>query len=135
MRKSLIEAVKFGAVGVINTAIGLSVIYALTYFTDISYFLANFAGYAVGLAVSYQLNKIWTFSAKSSRTRYQFAAYIIAAACCYVANLAVLYMSVRFVGLNEYLSQLSGIATYSVSMFLISKFIVFAPTDRKELSQ
>ncbi len=56
--------IKFGLVGVGNTAFGLTVIY-LCKAAGMADVPANVAGYACGLILSFQLNKAWTFGASS----------------------------------------------------------------------
>src|SRR5207244_4508227 len=53
--------IKFVVVGVGNTLLGLTIIYALKGLAGASDVAANVVGYLVGASVSFSLNKTWTF--------------------------------------------------------------------------
>ena len=52
---------RFLTVGVANTAIGLSSIFAAMRFLDMSEAAANALGYAIGVTLSFVVNRAWTF--------------------------------------------------------------------------
>jgi putative Ca2+/H+ antiporter (TMEM165/GDT1 family) len=60
--KSLIQMARFGAVGLLNTMAGLGVMYGCMFFFGAGVEIANMLGYGVGVCLSFQLNKRWTFS-------------------------------------------------------------------------
>ena len=62
LKKTLIQMTRFGAVGLLNTMAGLSVIYACMFVFGVGVEIANMLGYGVGLCLSFQLNKRWTVS-------------------------------------------------------------------------
>src|SRR3546814_17340484 len=53
--------IRFVIVGVLNTLVGLGIIFGGKYFLGMGDVTANIAGYAVGLLVSFTLNYAWTF--------------------------------------------------------------------------
>lgn len=53
-------APRFLIVGLVNTAVGLSVIFACKALAGLGDALSNAVGYTVGLAVSFVLNRSWT---------------------------------------------------------------------------
>jgi putative flippase GtrA len=57
---------KFVIVGIINTCIGLFVIFILMNLFHIGYWPATFIGNATGAAISYILNRKFTFQSKTS---------------------------------------------------------------------
>jgi putative flippase GtrA len=54
--------VRFGLVGVVNTAVDLAVFATLFYGLAVPLLVANSLGYLMGLANSYLLNSRWTFN-------------------------------------------------------------------------
>lgn len=52
---------RFVVVGLLNTAVGLGVIYGCKFFLEFGNVLANVVGYACGITVSFLLNSSWTF--------------------------------------------------------------------------
>ena len=125
-------AVRFVIVGGVNTLAGLSVIYALKWLLGVHDIAANFAGYSVGLLLSYVLNARWTFrfSGKLLAAAHRFVLTIIAA---YLANLGTVSAAIYVFGMNAYAAQALGIIPYALLTYLSSKLFVFrepVPTMR-----
>ncbi len=125
MMDMLRQSVRFGAVGVVNTSIGLAAIYALMFFVHASAAVANAVGYAIGLAVSFVLNKSWTFQS-TQPIRHVLPRYILTAGVCYLLNLGVVLFCIRTLHLNAYLAQFLGVGIYTSCMFLSCRWFVFA---------
>lgn len=133
MNDLIIQVFKFGAVGLINTLIGLSSIYALMYFFSASPVTANAFGYAIGLIVSYILNRVWTFNRNNSKP-HSIKKFILVAAVAYILNLAiVLLITTSTPNNNAYLAQLAGIVFYTVTMFLGCRLFVFPASAGRKL--
>ena len=120
------QILRFGAVGLVNTAIGLLAIYALMYFWGIDPAVANGVGYAIGLTVSFALNRIWTFNDKRS-IQAVLPLYLTVAVLCYLSNLTVVLIGVKYFTMDPYLVQFFGISVYTTMMFLGCKWLVFRP--------
>ncbi|HXE97671.1 MAG TPA: GtrA family protein [Dongiaceae bacterium] len=114
---------KFLAVGVVNTAIGYIVIFSCMYGLGWGPFLSNVAGYAVGLSVSYLLNRVFTF--KSSRAKTPEAAAFLGIFClAYGANLGILKLLIDN-GQSAGSSQIIAGVIYTAVSYLANKFLVF----------
>ena len=117
---------RFSAVGVVNTVLGLTVIFALMCFGGVQYIVANAVGYAVGTVVSFVLNRSWTFYHKgpvlSSAVRW---ALVIAIA--YGANVFVVIVSHEYFGIDRYISQGFGVLAYTGLSYLGGRFYAFPP--------
>jgi putative flippase GtrA len=118
------QSLRFGAVGMVNTAIGLLAIYAVIFFFNTGPAIANAIGYAIGLTVSFALNRFWTFSDTQSISRV-LPSYLLAAAISYLVNLSVVLLGTYHFGVGPYLVQFFGIGGYTVSMFLGCRWFVF----------
>ena len=95
--------------------------------------VANLLGYAVGLTVSFLLNRMWTFNS-SARVARVLPRYILTAGICYLLNLGVVAFSTMHFSANPYLAQLFGVGIYTVCMFSGCRWFVFGPrqeTDAK----
>ena len=118
---------RYVLVGCANTLIGLSVIF-LCMALGLSPVPANAIGYAVGLLVSYLLNRRFTFRSRvplgSGAVRY--AAVV---ACAYALNLAVLLIAIHMLAINAYIAQTLGVGIYFIAVFVGSSLFVF--TDAK----
>lgn len=122
------QSLRFGTAGLINTAIGLMAIYAVIFFFNASPALANAIGYAIGLAVSFALNRFWTFGDTQSIAK-MLPSYLLVAAISYLLNLSVVLLGTHHFGVGPYLVQFFGIGVYTVVMFLGCRWFIFqAPT-------
>ena len=126
------QSLRFAAVGLVNTAIGLLAIYAVIFFFNANPALANAIGYAIGLTVSFLLNRLWTFGDTQSIAKV-LPSYLLAAAISYLLNLSVVLLGTYHFGVGPYLVQLFGIGVYTVTMFLGCRWFVFqAPINSDE---
>lgn len=118
------QALKFGATGLINTAVGLSIIFAAMAL-GVHYALANALGFGVGMIVSYRLNKTWVFADDPARNRALIFGLCLGIA--YLCNLVVLLISVERFNVPEGWAQLFGNIVYSIISFIGMKTVVFKP--------
>jgi putative flippase GtrA len=125
------QSLRFGAVGLVNTAIGLTAIYAVIYFLNATPAIANAIGYVLGLAVSFALNRFWTFE-NSQSLKKVLPRYLLIAAISYLMNLTVVLLGAYYFGVGPYLVQLFGIGVYTVTMFLGCRLFVFKPITNKD---
>lgn len=114
--------VRFGLVGLINTAVGLSIIFGMMYLGTHPV-LANMIGYACGLCVSYVLNSRWTFQEQA--TTRSFLLFLLTFGISYLVNLGVLIGLSTGMGVGVHLAQLAAVCSYSLTFFVLSKFVVF----------
>jgi putative flippase GtrA len=116
---------RFIAVGVLNTAVGYAVIFGCMYAAGMGPELSNIAGYAVGLVVSYVMNRNYTFGSKQEPRR-EIVRFLVVFGIAYGANMLVLLALINGgSGLNAGVAQVvAGVAYIAVS-YLLSKFYVF----------
>lgn len=115
--------VRFALVGVINTAIGFACI-LLGLKLGLGDYIANAAGYALGLGVSYILNRRWTFKVTSSPSMAEFGWYVALFVLAYSANLGILAVG-RSAGMaGQPLLHLAGLGLYSLLFYVLSRFLV-----------
>lgn len=127
MKVFLGAAVRYGLVGLINTAVGYAVILALDLGLKLNPFIANAGGYAVGLLISFVLSRSFVFRSQDS-VRRAGPRYVIAVAAAFALNQLVMGAARALLPdapLGHAASQLAGMASYTVALFLISYFWVF----------
>jgi putative flippase GtrA len=127
------QALRFGLVGIANTSIGLMAIYAVLYFFSTNPAIANASGYAIGMVVSFILNRTWTFRDSRSITNV-LPRYIFIAAISYLINLAVVLVGTYHFAVGPYLIQLFGIGIYTLAMFLGCRWFVFQTPMQSDAS-
>ena len=115
---------KFLSVGMVNTAVGLGVIYGAKWFGGWHDGAANFAGYSVGLVTSFVLNRNWTFRHSGSWGGAALR-FLLTFAVAYVVNLGIVLVLVDVFGWNGYLAQLFGIPPYTFLFYLGSRYFAF----------
>jgi putative flippase GtrA len=87
---------------------------------------ANAAGYAVGLALSFGLNRNWVFRS-TAPARVALFRFLIVFAAAYATNLVVVLAAADGFGVNGYLAQTLGVCTYTALFYLGSRGFVFRP--------
>jgi len=118
------QSLRFGTVGLVNTAVGLMAIFAVIYFFGADPALANAVGYTIGFALSFVLNRLWTFG-DTQAISHVLPSYLLAAAVSYLLNLSVVLVGTRQFGVQPYLVQFFGVGVYTVTLFLACRWFVF----------
>lgn len=111
-------------VGVINTMVGYGVILFLQLGLGVHAIAANALGYFVGLVVSYLLNRAYTFRSSQSHAK-GVPTFIAVAGMCYLLNLAVLQLTIGYLGLSVPIAQGMAIGCYSIAFFVAGRYLVF----------
>jgi putative flippase GtrA len=119
------ELPRFLSVGVVNSLVGLSVIYAAKWFYNVGDIASNAIGYSVGLLVSFALNSHWTFAYRGPLSP-ALAKFLLVALVAYGMNLLTVMAGIHYIGLNDYIAQALGIPPYTLTSYLASKYLVFS---------
>jgi len=115
---------RFGLVGLANTALGFAIFAALHYGMCATPAVANSAGFGFGLVLSYVLNRRFTF--RSNRPHGELTGpFLLAAICSYAVNIAVLEACIRIGLVPIFLAQLLAMASYTIVFFLLTRYLVF----------
>lgn len=101
--KVLSQPMRFGLVGVLNTAIGY-LAYLLGLALGLNYVTAATVSHAIGVTNSFFWNKYWTFRSRGE-ARSELARFVSVYAVTYVANLVLLALMVEVVGWDARISQ------------------------------
>ena len=120
-RGALGEFIRYNLVGIVNTMVGFSIIFSLM-FMGVSPVLSNLMGYAIGSVVSFYLNSRYTFKSTQT-TKAQVVKFFTILLSSYFLNLLTLQWLLELI--NPYLAQFFSAVVYTVSSFLLVKFIVF----------
>jgi putative flippase GtrA len=114
---------RFAVVGMLNTVAGLAAIFAARAL-GLGEVPANATGYAVGLTLSFILNRRWTFRHRGPvlALAFRFAVVTLAA---WLLNLAVLLGLLRL-GVSAVLAQGGAVLSYTVVSYLGFRWWAFA---------
>lgn len=119
------ELVKFASVGVLNTVLGLVVIYSLKWGLQWGDASANLAGYLVGILLGFVLNGRWTFSQSTLKPR-QLLGYLLAVAVAYLMNLGAVLLTIKVFFITGDYAQLVGVPVFTLTSFMLNKMFVFS---------
>jgi putative flippase GtrA len=123
------QLLRFLTVGLANTAVGLGCIWGAMRFLGLDDGAANALGYCIGVAVSFTLNRAWTFSDVGAVSK-SLPRWLIVTVVAYLANLVVVLVAHRSMGVDPYLAQLFGIPPYTAIGFLGGRFFAFRQPAR-----
>lgn len=130
IRGLTVQAIKFGAVGVLNTVVGFGVILICMTLFGMSDLVANALGYAVGLTVSFSANRQWTFGDHGPRGRSALR-FLLVFAAAYVVNLIALLFVRDGLEIDSKLAQAAGAVAYTVTFFVGSRSFAFRDPAHK----
>jgi putative flippase GtrA len=147
--KFVIQAFKYGIVGVLNTLLTAITIWLMMQFvfnlkgeqeaTSKVVSISNIAGYAAGLINSFIWNRKWTFKSKKS-WKTDFFKFMGAFLVCYIPQLLLVMLlnnwaiipslhfdfpNREYVLTSAYICQLAGIIFYTLLNFLCNKYYTF----------
>jgi len=117
------QILKYLLVGIINTIVGYGIIFFLM-FVGVSPEVSNIVGYAVGISVSYVLNKIYTFQSKA-HPKKEFPKFVLSLLASYTLNFLTLVLCIHIFKVNPYISQIISGAVYTISGFVFLKYFAF----------
>nr|WP_166176088.1 GtrA family protein [Altererythrobacter segetis] len=121
---------RFGIVGVVNTAVGLAVIYGAL-FAGLGDFASNALGYGCGLALSFVLHRGWTFAGRTRSLPRDSVGFVLAWGAAYAANLAAVATGRTLGFIDNPFVQLAGVLVFAATFYLITSRLVFVgPADR-----
>lgn len=125
-RSELGKLLRFAAVGVLNTVIGLGTIYLLQIGLEQDYRFASAAGYTLGIINSFVLNRAWTFRSRDGRVARQGLRFLVSAGICWLIQLGFLVLMVEVVRVHEDAAQPVGMVIYTGLNYLANRFFVFS---------
>lgn len=122
--ESFIQFVKFGLVGVSNTAVNFA-IYSLLVFWGMLYLLANFLAFSISVLNSFFWNNRYVFRLEGDQSRVWWKALMKSYACYSVTGIFLysflLWLLVDVCGISEYLAWLINIPISVPINFLLNK--------------
>ncbi len=121
----MIELLKYGISGVINTAVGYGVFWILFTQLQVSAEWANAFGYAVALVVAFILNKVFVFNNATFHQR-MILRFIVAFLLSFIINQIILIALHRGLSIRAEFAQVVAMASYTVVFYLLNKRFVFS---------
>lgn len=122
---------KFSIVGILNTFVGLGVIFLCMKLLKLPYLPSNFIGYAAGLLNSFIWNKLWTFQSKRWN-RFELVLFLVIFFISFLVQLAGVVFLVEIIDIKPEYAQVIGIGLYTITNFIGNRFITFRSVGTHE---
>lgn len=127
---------RFAVVGVVNTLVGMAIMFGLYNLAHCSYWLSSAANYVLTSILSFFLNKYFTFQSRADTLR-QALRFAVNIAVCYLAAygaakpLTLWLLAGASVSLRENVAMLVGMVFFSVLNYLGQRVLVFKRKDKE----
>ena len=127
---------RFIIVGIINTLVGMAIMFGLYNLAGCSYWISTAANYFFASILSFFLNKHYTFRYKGD-TAGSAARFVITIAVCYfiaygIAKPLTLHLVSGSVRFQENLAMLVGMVLFTGVNYLGQRFFTFAKAKAEE---
>lgn len=123
LKRTFIQIVKFGIVGLSNTAVTAAALFILIGPLKVDPLVANPIGYALGLINSFIFNKLWTFKS-SSHPLKEGLLFLLVFAVSFTPQFA-LYKYMLSIGYSELISNAVGMVVYTGINFIGNRLFTF----------
>ena len=135
-KKTTIQLIKYGIIGVSNTLITLLVFYIVNTLCGLGYAIANTLGYVRGVVNSFVWNRTWVFKAHHSLLR-EAGLFLLGFGLCFALQMGVSYWLLSTAIADVELSWLpmknSGenivmcisMVVYTLANYIYNRFITF----------
>ena len=118
--------IRFCAVGVLNTTVTF-IVFTFLRALNVNIYVSNVCSYAAGVINSFIWNKKWVYRSKSGEWVKEAALFLLFFGICYAAQLVVFKAALAH--FPEWLSQLIGMAVYSLFNFILNRLVTFNAKD------
>ena len=114
--------IRFCIVGLINTSITF-IVFTLLRYAGAGLYFSNIFSYIAGVVNSFIWNKKWVYRSKGRRWVPEALIFLLFFGLCYGIQLVVFRCAL--LAFPEWLAQLAGMATYSISNFILNRLFNF----------
>lgn len=119
------QVIKFGLVGLVNTAVDFAVFVLLTKAVDLNSTISHAISYSCGVLNSYFLNRKWTFKQKSKSHPMEFFKFLLVNLVSLgLSTLVLNYLEIE-AGISVYVAKLGATLCSMLVNFIGSKLVVF----------
>jgi putative flippase GtrA len=123
------EAVRFGAVGVLQNGLNVAV-FAIATGVGVHYRVAAVLAGLLAFVASFLLNRRWTFMRRDAPIHHQGTRYLLVFASAIALGVVLLTFFVEVIGMPEIVAQVAAILTVAPLSFLVQRSWVFRAPRR-----
>lgn len=122
------QLIKYGAVGVLNTAVDF-LVYQLLTFIGMNYAVAQCISYSCGILNSYLFNSRWTFKEDAKREKNEFVSFVVVNIISLGLSVLLLKVCYDVLGIeSDLVSKAIVTPVVMVINFIGTKLLVFKKT-------
>ena len=122
----ILQVVRFGISGVTALMTNIAILYALNSLVGLWYLLSSIAGFIGGFAVSFTLQKFWTFRDHATdNIANQATRYFLIVLFNLGLNTLFVYCLVEYAKLQPLIAQIIAAFVIAVEGFFAYRFLVF----------
>lgn len=118
--------IKFGLIGVLNTAIDFAVFYALNKLLRLDPYLSQIGAFFTAALNSFLWNKYWTFEKKAPVSRREVLRYLVTNGAYLLLSLAVMRVLIHVFSLDPFLAKFPTAVCMVLFNYLMAKLWVFS---------
>ncbi len=118
------QFIKFCLVGLLSTIVGILTFVIFLDFLGAHYLISSIMSFVFGIAVSYPLNKSWTFSS-SKKDKKKILQYFLVYIFSLAINLIFLKISVENFAIDAKIAYILSIGITTCTNFIGTRFFVF----------
>lgn len=137
-KKTTIQLIKYGIIGVSNTLITLVAFYLLNTMAGLSENFANAAGYVLGVVNSFIWNRNWVFKTKNSNWKKEALLFVAGFLICFglqfaifnymlvhtgIRNMEISWLPMKNTGEN--VAMCISMVIYTLANYCYNRFITF----------
>ena len=123
LQETILQFLKFGAVGVSNTLIAFGVYYFL-FFNNVHYMVANLAGWAVGVFNGFYWNNKYVFKSSGDFLGILLKTYM-SYGVSFLTGMFMLYVLVEFLHMSPVIAPVLCLLVTVPLNFMLNKFWAF----------
>lgn len=122
----IFKVLKFGTIGFAGMLVDFGITCLCKELIKIPKFVANAIGFTCAAVFNYYLNRIWTFHSNNANVLREFSDFFVISVIGLVINTIAIYICVKKLKLNFYLSKLIAIGVTSIWNFAANYLYTFA---------
>ena len=144
VKKTSIQLVKYGLVGVSNTLVTFLVFVLLNSLFGVNFYVSNVIGFVAGVINSFFLNKKWVFKTHNTKVQREILLFLTGFGICYLIQLGALWLMMNFTtmqnweipGLEEFklgetIITGIGMCVYTLLNYIYNRFVTFKEKQNK----
>ena len=124
-RPMIVQFVKFGLVGFLNTSIDYGLFAALVYLVHLHYLIANAISFSVAVINSFILNRRWTFQSHHRQWQHEAIKFMIVMLIGLGLNELILYTLISRLAIHTLIAKAIGIVIVLFWNFIGTRFWAF----------